>query len=272
MDRFAILRKILVALGLSEERVEEIVARIQAWFLEDEEEAEETGAGGRQKRDPFPYRLRDDFLSPAEMSFYRVLQLAAGEWALVCPKVSLGDLFYATTGDHGLNRAYRNRIDRKHVDFLLCDPQTVRPLLGVELDDRSHRRADRRERDTFVEGVFKAAGLPIARVPARTGYPVEQLGAFLRRQAGMAEASPAPGPEGMGERGAAEAVPARAGMASDRAQQAAPVQQRPDGAPPCPQCGATMVLRTAARGRNAGGQFWGCPDYPRCRGVVAVEE
>ncbi len=55
---------------------------------------------------------------------------------------------------------------------------------GIELDDRSHRRADRRQRDTFVEGVFNAAGLPIARVPVRSAYPVEQLGTGLRRQAG----------------------------------------------------------------------------------------
>jgi hypothetical protein len=32
----------------------------------------------------------------------------------------------------------------------------------------------------------------------------------------------------------------------------------------CPRCEQTMVLRTATRGRNIGGQFWGCSDYPRC--------
>lgn len=31
-----------------------------------------------------------------------------------------------------------------------------------------------------------------------------------------------------------------------------------------------MVLRTAARGRYAGQQFWGCTRFPQCRGVVAV--
>ena len=28
-----------------------------------------------------------------------------------------------------------------------------------------------------------------------------------------------------------------------------------------------MELRTARKGRNAGGQFWGCTDFPRCRGA-----
>ncbi|MGN0930558.1 MAG: NERD domain-containing protein [Thermoguttaceae bacterium] len=33
----------------------------------------------------------------------------------------------------------------------------------------------------------------------------------------------------------------------------------------CPQCGGTLVLRTAKRGANAGAQFWGCGNYPKCR-------
>ena len=40
--------------------------------------------------------------------------------------------------------------------------------------------------------------------------------------------------------------------------------------PECPQCGAAMVLKTARRGRNAGGQFWGCTKYPECKGTLDV--
>jgi ATP-dependent DNA helicase RecQ len=35
--------------------------------------------------------------------------------------------------------------------------------------------------------------------------------------------------------------------------------------PSCPGCGKPMVLRAATRGHNAGGQFYGCRDYPRCK-------
>jgi restriction system protein len=40
--------------------------------------------------------------------------------------------------------------------------------------------------------------------------------------------------------------------------------------PACPQCGKPMVLRTAKTGKNAGNQFWGCSDYPDCKGVVTL--
>lgn len=33
-----------------------------------------------------------------------------------------------------------------------------------------------------------------------------------------------------------------------------------------------MVLRTARKGRNAGGQFWGCSDYPTCKGTGDASE
>ena len=38
--------------------------------------------------------------------------------------------------------------------------------------------------------------------------------------------------------------------------------------PWCPKCGAQMVDRIAKQGRFAGRRFWGCGQYPKCRGVL----
>lgn len=38
----------------------------------------------------------------------------------------------------------------------------------------------------------------------------------------------------------------------------------------CPECGGEMILRTARQGRNAGGQFYGCAAYPRCKGTRSL--
>lgn len=40
----------------------------------------------------------------------------------------------------------------------------------------------------------------------------------------------------------------------------------------CPDCGSEMQLRTARRGRNAGGQFYGCSRFPHCRGTLSLNE
>ena len=37
--------------------------------------------------------------------------------------------------------------------------------------------------------------------------------------------------------------------------------------PSCPQCGSAMVKRVARKGMNAGKSFWGCVEFPRCRGI-----
>ena len=39
----------------------------------------------------------------------------------------------------------------------------------------------------------------------------------------------------------------------------------------CPVCASDMLLRTARRGKNAGGQFWGCSNYPKCKHIEKLE-
>jgi len=223
------------------------------------------------EREVLPYRIRDDFLSPAELNFYRVLQSAIGDWAAICPKVSLGDLFYAKSREYRTNVAYRNKIVRKHVDFLLCDPQSMRPLLGIELDDASHRRATRQERDRFVEQVFAAAGLPLQRVPVRFSYNTRELAATLKQRAGVngAQVAPQTGLEACSQIEAAS-------PAVDIAKKpgTATLWPPPSGdAPPlCPKCGQPMVLRvTKKKGPYQNRRFWGCRDFPRCRGIREYE-
>lgn len=39
--------------------------------------------------------------------------------------------------------------------------------------------------------------------------------------------------------------------------------------PNCPHCRTPMVIKTARTGRNAG-DFWGCVEYPKCRGIRPI--
>lgn len=39
------------------------------------------------------------------------------------------------------------------------------------------------------------------------------------------------------------------------------------GTPTCPVCSGSMVQRVAKKGANAGAQFWGCSNWPGCRGT-----
>lgn len=190
-----------------------------------------------------PYALRDDFLSDSELSFFKVLQQVIGDKAVIYTKVSLQDLFFVKNPNK--NMAYYNKIARKHVDFLLCKPDTLKPIAGIELDDKSHQRASRMERDRFVEDVFKTAGLPLIRYENKRSYTLQEVSEKIA---------------------AALSSENNVNVQHVSEQENVPYTESPD----CPKCGAQMVERTAARGASAGKKFWGCLNYPRCKQIIEI--
>ena len=66
------------------------------------------------------------------------------------------------------------------MDFVLCDNDSVRPLLAIELDDSSHKSDKGQARDAFVDEALRAAGLPLLRIPCKAGYNVQDLAAQIR--------------------------------------------------------------------------------------------
>lgn len=121
-----------------------------------------------------PYARKDYLLSRAERSFFGVLQQVVGSELLVFTKVRLGDLLYIKKGTEN-RQSFFNRIQSKHVDFVLCEPGAVRPVLVIELDDSSHDKAGRQARDAFVDEALTVAGLPILRVRAKASYSPDKL-------------------------------------------------------------------------------------------------
>jgi predicted RNA-binding Zn-ribbon protein involved in translation (DUF1610 family) len=49
-----------------------------------------------------------------------------------------------------------------------------------------------------------------------------------------------------------------------RQQHIGSLKERFENVTTCPKCGATLILRTAKSGTNAGSQFYGCTAYPSC--------
>lgn len=234
-EKFSFIRTVLQKIGLSKDAVDDVVDLISD-FLSGKEEQPDAPP-------EFPYHMRDSFLSNAEISFYHVLRSIANDSSMVLTKVSLGDLFYVKSSESSKFRTYTNKINRKHVDFLLCNPKTMRPYLGIELDDKSHQRKDRSERDEFVDQVFKSAGLPLLRVPVRHTYAVAEVQALLQPYI-------------------------QTDLTTPHVINETPPQYNP--IPVCPKCGADMVERSAKSGPNQGKRFWGCSNYPKCRTIVPI--
>lgn len=123
-------------------------------------------SGLRRPATIWSYQAGPPLMSPAELKAFRWLVKAVGETGHVCPKVRLADLVEVkptallTVTDQ---QAALGRIAQKHLDFVVID-RTGRVSFAVEVDDRSHDRADRRARDQFVNDVCEMGGLALVRV------------------------------------------------------------------------------------------------------------
>ena len=114
-------------------------------------------------KDKYPYERRD-LLTSNELEFYQVLYpiVCQHGWQLLM-KMRLADIMAVRKGTEDY-MAYFNKIKAKHTDFVFCDPDTLEILAGLELDDPSHERPERMERDEFVDNAYAAAGIPLIHV------------------------------------------------------------------------------------------------------------
>ena len=185
-----------------------------------------------------PYRLRESFMSTPELALLRALQEMIGRHYVICPKVSLNDIFYIVRPNENVH--FFNKIFRKHVDFLLCDPNTLKPAIGVELV-KPVSRNETRDADQFMNDLFLSAGLPLVHVLSSDRYVQSDLTELFQ-------------------------------LAIMKVQDTKPlrVAAKTDSVPMCPICGKMMVLRVNRVGLNAGRKYYGCMDSPRCAGVVEL--
>lgn len=123
----------------------------------------------------FPYVKKDYLLSIAEKDFYFILQKTFGSDYLLFSKVRISDLLYLPKMSNSNFYHYQNKIQSKHIDFLLCDKENIRPLLVIELDDSSHLKTDRILRDMLVDRIFKSADLPILHIRTASSYNANDL-------------------------------------------------------------------------------------------------
>ncbi len=117
------------------------------------------------------------FITASEKNFYLVLRHVLGERGHVLAQVSLAQLIYlpGTNNTNPGRATWWNKLSRRSVDFLICDPDTLRPLVAIELDEPSHAKPKRQQRDMEVEQAFRAAGLPLLRVLAGRSYNTREI-------------------------------------------------------------------------------------------------
>lgn len=118
--------------------------------------------------DEYPYYAKTYLLTKSERQFYRVLREAVGDDFTIAMSVRLADVINCSLADW--RAGYGPLISSKQIDFVLCEQQTTRIRLAIELDDPTHGLDDRRERDEFLDNAMEAAGVPLLRVETAEKY------------------------------------------------------------------------------------------------------
>lgn len=101
------------------------------------------------------YERKQIMLTRPEYDFLLKLRNIEPDKYEVVPQVALASVI-----DKKTNNSYRNELFRI-CDYCFVDKYTYEPLLLVELNDRSHLRADRQERDAKVAAICEDAGIPL---------------------------------------------------------------------------------------------------------------
>ncbi len=136
---------------------------------------------------PDAYFLRSAMLAPEERTLQAALLTLDLEDTDVAPKVQVAAVIGVKPRLPWAERQRAQaRIERTHFDFLLIRRTDGHPLLALELDRRATDEEDLTEPDAFIGTVCAATGLPVLRLPVRSGYDLRAL--HRQIDAGLAHA------------------------------------------------------------------------------------
>lgn len=88
--------------------------------------------------------------------YWQIRRWADAKNLIVFTKVRLADLISPRYNSND-NKTLFWKIQAKHVDFVICD-ERINVVCIIELQDNSHQRTDRIERDKFVREVLESCG------------------------------------------------------------------------------------------------------------------
>ena len=115
-----------------------------------------------EKNEIYPYH-KTYLLTKNEWFFYKNLKTIVDKYNLnIIAKIRFADLVEVNSGIYKFNK-YFSKIKSKHIDFALVNPNNMEVKYLIELDDKSHDKPDRIQRDLFVDRVCEVAGYKLIR-------------------------------------------------------------------------------------------------------------
>lgn len=115
------------------------------------------------------YYKKDYLLTQSELKFYKILKKITNDmgYSLFC-QVSLYEIVSSK------NFKDFAKIKAKSIDFVITQ-ENCKIVMCIELDDKTHERQKRIERDKFLDKLFKDLEIKLLRIPVQNFYNMEEL-------------------------------------------------------------------------------------------------
>ena len=121
------------------------------------------GNNSQIKKSQYKYYAKSYVMTSRENECFKTLnEIFSSKWFVV-PQVHLSALLDYRVKGQNWNAAFRH-INGKSVDFVLIGKESYKVICVIELDDSTHSKPDRIERDAEIERMFKEARIPLARI------------------------------------------------------------------------------------------------------------
>lgn len=119
------------------------------------------------------YFLKPCLLTPTEKEYLKAIEIAVGDRYIILPQINLASVI-DKEGEGFRSELFRN------ADFGIFD-YDYRPVMLIEINDDTHLRKDRAERDEKVSAICKKARLPIVFFWTRDGLDQNEITKTLRK-------------------------------------------------------------------------------------------
>lgn len=115
------------------------------------------------------YERKEYLMTKNELKFYKQLKKITDKLELtIFAQVSLYQVIR--------NKNFKdfNKIKSKSIDFVITE-NNGKIKMCIELDDKSHNKNNRIERDNFINEIFNQANIKLLRIPVQDFYNLENL-------------------------------------------------------------------------------------------------
>lgn len=115
------------------------------------------------------YSKKEYLLTQQELKFYKLLKM-------ITDKNNLNLFSQVTLYEIVRNKEIKdfNKIKSKSIDFVITDVN-CKIKICIELDDVTHIKENRQQRDKFIDELFKQLDIKIIRIPVQNYYNLQDI-------------------------------------------------------------------------------------------------